>query len=209
MTARLSTPLVSDALDGLGYRNQALGWDIAAMTSPGPICGPAFPVRLERAQRVPDVPYVGLIAALDVVHPGSVFVFPTFRATDVAVWGELLSTVCIERGAIGALTDGLVRDTPAVRKLGFPVWARGTLPADINGRFEVVAHDVAADIDGVHIEPGDLIVADEDGVVVVPVDIAEDVAQCVADKAVGESHFRRSVRDGMSASAAYAKWGVL
>jgi regulator of RNase E activity RraA len=115
----------------------------------------------------------------------------------------------MERGAVGTLTDGLVRDTPRVRALGFPVWARGSLPSDINGRFEVVAHGVPAEIDGVHISPGDLIVADEDGVVVVPPRVAGHVSQFVTAKAVGESQFRASIHSGMSATAAYAKWRVL
>jgi regulator of RNase E activity RraA len=171
--------------------------------------GHAFPVAVELASAVPEVPYVGLLAALDAVSEGQVFVFPVDRGTEIAVWGELLSTACAMRGARGVLSDGMVRDVSMIREMGFPVFARGTLPVDINGRYEVVAHNVPARIDGVHIMPGDLIVADIDGCVVVPLDLLSKVTELVAEKTQGESQFRQAVAEGMSPSEAFAKFGVL
>jgi 4-hydroxy-4-methyl-2-oxoglutarate aldolase len=43
----------------------------------------------------------------------------------IAPWGELLSTAARARGAAGCLTDGLVRDTRAIRKMVFPVFHGG------------------------------------------------------------------------------------
>ena len=64
-------------------------------------------------------------------------------------------------------------------------------------------------IDGVTIKPGDLIVADLDGVVVVPKDVIEEVVRRVEEKDAGENQFRKAVKEGMSPSAAFAKFGVL
>ena len=59
------------------------------------------------------------------------------------------------------------------------------------------------------INPGDLIVADLDGVVVVPKDVIEEVVRRVEEKDAGENQFRKAVKEGMSPSAAFAKYGVL
>jgi regulator of RNase E activity RraA len=93
--------------------------------------------------------------------------------------------------------------------MGFKIFGTGSLPVDINGRYEVVAHNVPGVIDGVSIKPGDLIVGDVDGVTVVPTEAIEEVTKRVIDKSSGESNFRKAVKEGMSPSAAFEKYGVL
>jgi regulator of RNase E activity RraA len=109
----------------------------------------------------------------------------------------------------GALTDGPVRDTTRMQALGFKVFGVQTSPLDINSRYEVVEHNVAAEIDGVIINPGDLIVGDIDGVVIVPKDAIDEVIARVEEKNSGENLFRKAVKDGMAPSEAFAKYGVL
>lgn len=204
-----TSALVSDALDALGRRNQVLGYDLVPLSGGPVLVGRAFPVRLQQVQQPPEVPYVGLLAALDAVGPDEVFVVPTGRATNVGFWGELLSTSCQARGVAGALTDGPVRDVARVHDMHFSVFGRGTMPADINGRYEVVDHGVPAHIDGVLIQPGDLVVGDVDGVVIVPEGLVDQVSAIVEEKTRGESAFRAAVRAGMAPSAAFAEYGVL
>ena len=208
----LSTALVSDALDALGHRNQCLGSRIEPICpapAGGVVVGRAFPLTVERVERVPEAAYVGLLAALDVVATGDLVVVPTEGATDVAVWGEILSTACRVRGARGALTDGVVRDVQQIRELGFPVFAQGTMPNDINGRLEVVGHEAAVDIDGVTIAPGDLVVADVDGIVIAPARLISEVVTAVREKTAGESHVLDEIGAGGLPSEVFAKYGVL
>jgi regulator of RNase E activity RraA len=68
---------------------------------------------------------------------------------------------------------------------------------------------VPAVIDGVAINPGDLIVADVDGVVIVPKAAIDEVIARVEEKNSGENLFRKAVREGMAPSEAFAKYGVL
>ncbi len=175
----------------------------------GVMMGYAFPVKLEVVEAAPEVPYVGLLKALDAVGKDQVYVSPTNRHGHGSLWGELLSTACAFKGVAGTLTDGPVRDVARTRALGFKVFGVNTSPLDINSRYEVVAHDVPGVIDGVIINPGDLIVADLDGVVVVPKDVIEEVVRRVEEKDAGENQFRKAVKEGMSPSAAFAKYGVL
>ncbi|CAB5037573.1 MAG: hypothetical protein F2921_03350 [Actinobacteria bacterium] len=201
--------LTSDVLDHLGYRNQVLKSDVSMISGDGVMMGYAFPVRLEVVDTYPEVPYVGLLAALDAIQKDQVYVTPSGRMKRAALWGELLSTACAFKGVAGALTDGPVRDVNRMRAMGFKVFGVETDPTDINSRYEVVEHNVQAVIDGVTINPGDLIVGDVDGVAVIPQHMIDIVVAKVEEKNSGESDFRKAVREGMAPSAAFAKFGVL
>jgi regulator of RNase E activity RraA len=205
--------LASDCLDHMDIRNQVLKSDIEMISGEGVMLGYAFPVRVEAVFAAPDVPYVGLLKALDAVGKDQVYVTPSNRNNGgnhpAAFWGELLSTACKHKGVAGALTDGPVRDTTRMQSLGFKVFGVQTSPLDINSRYEVVEHNVPAKIDGVVINPGDLIVGDVDGVVIVPKNAIAEVIARVEEKNSGENLFRNAVRDGMPPSQAFAKYGVL
>ena len=159
--ARLSTiftaALASDCLDHMDLRNQVLKSDIEMISGDGVMMGYAFPVAVEAVFAAPDVPYVGLLKALDAVGRDQVYVTPSNRNNGgdhpAAFWGELLSTACKHKGVAGALTDGPVRDTVRMRALGFKVFGVDTSPLDINSRYEVVAHNVPCEIDDVTINP--------------------------------------------------------
>jgi regulator of RNase E activity RraA len=202
------TSLLSDALDRAGRRRQCLAPDVVTLSG-SRLSGRAFPFLIERVDGPAEMPYRGLLRALDAVPSGSVVVIPGGRAADAALFGELMATACLARGAVGAVCEGFVRDLAEVRALGFTLFACGTVPYDMDGRLEVVGHGRAVEVDGVTIEPGALIVADEDGVVVVPPDVEADVLAAVADKAARESGFRAAVAAGLSPSEAYDRFGVL
>ena len=209
----ITAALASDCLDHMNLRNQVLKSDIEMISGEGVMLGYAFPVRVEAVFAAPDVPYVGLLKALDAVGKDQVYITPSNRNNGgnhpAAFWGELLSTACKHKGVAGALTDGPVRDTTRMQSLGFKVFGVQTSPLDINSRYEVVEHNVPAEIDGVVINPGDLIVGDVDGVVIVPKNAIAEVIVRVEEKNSGENLFRNAVRDGMPPSQAFAKYGVL
>ena len=204
-----TSALASDCLDAMGYGRQVLNEDIHMLSGEGVMLGYAFPVQIEIVESFPEVPYVGLLKALDAIGKDQVYVTPTGRAGKASLWGELLSTACNFKGVAGSLADGPSRDLTRCRAMGLKIFGTGSLPVDINGRYEVVAHNVPGVIDGVSIKPGDLIVGDVDGVTVVPTEAIEEVTKRVIDKSSGESNFRKAVKEGMSPSAAFEKYGVL
>lgn len=208
IAAGVTSALVSDALDALGHTRQTLGPEVRARQT-GVVVGRAFPVAVAMVDAPPPVPYTGLLRALDDLQAGGVYVISTGGERHTALWGELLSTIALSCGAVAAVCDGYVRDTAKVRALGFPVFARGTVPSDINGRYEVVAHSVAVRINDVEVSPGDVIVGDDDGVVVVPVAFASEVLVAAREKALAENGFRNAVRTGVKPSDAYEQFGVL
>jgi regulator of RNase E activity RraA len=85
----------------------------------------------------------------------------------------------------------------------------GTIPYDSKGRHEVISHGEPCEIDGVRISRGDLLVGDSDGVVVVPERLIDEVLEAALLKWGSEREFRAAVADGMLATEAFRKFGVL
>jgi regulator of RNase E activity RraA len=113
------------------------------------------------------------------------------------------------RGAVGCVTDGLVRDVRQIRSAGFPVFHGGIGPLDSRGRGKMMALDVPIACGGAPVCPGDLVFGDADGVVVIPHDIAEEVIPAALKKVDGEDHTRRELLAGALLRDVYEKYGVL
>jgi regulator of RNase E activity RraA len=102
-----------------------------------------------------------------------------------------------------------VRDIEQMESIGFPVFARGSAVYDAMNRQKVVGLDVPVDIDGVGFCPGDLVFADRDGVVVVPREVEDEVIGRAWTKVHAENRVRDEIRNGMPATEAWHKYGVL
>ena len=113
---RLYTAVLSDVLDELGYRNQALPAHIRPLDESLNMAGFARTGIYREVYRVvPDEnPYELEIALVDDLKRDDVAVLGCGGSTRIAPWGELLTTASRARGAAGCLTDGFVRDTRLV-----------------------------------------------------------------------------------------------
>ena len=103
----------------------------------------------------------------------------------------------------------MVRDVAKMKQLPFPVFALGTNVYDSANRQRVIDLDVPVEIDGVRFCPGDLVIADIDGVVVIPQEIEAETIAAAWDKVHAENITRDAIRQGMKATAAWEKYGVL
>ncbi len=205
----LYTAVVSDALDDMGHRGQAMAEHLRPVGSDVRFVGWARTIACVDTYHVGPDPYGTEIAAIDSILPGEVVVVATGGSRRNAPWGELLSTAAIARGAHGAVVDGLVRDVRRIQEMGFPVFAAGIKPVDSRGRGEVIAWNVPVECGGVLVSPGDLVLADLDGIVVVPAKIVADVVQLATDKVSRENHSREELRNGAYLRTVYEKYGVL
>jgi len=208
---RLYTAVLSDVLDELGYRQQAFPPSIRPLDDALVLAGFARTgVYREVYRVVPDQnPYELEMALIDDLKPDQVAVFGCGGSTRIAPWGELLSTAARARGAAGCVTDGMVRDIRAIRKMKFPVFHGGIAPLDSKGRGMVAEIDVPIECAGVSIEPGDLIVGDADGVVVVPRAVEDEALTHAFAKVTGEDHTRDELAAGASLKEVFAKYRVL
>lgn len=87
---------------------------------------------------------------------------------DKAYFGELNAHLAIRAGAIGAILSGVTRDSEEVARLDYPVFAHGYSCSDVKGCATIAGHQVPIEIQGIKINPGDLIFADLCGVVCIP-----------------------------------------
>ena len=205
----LYSAVVSDALDELGIRHQAMREYLRPMLPDAVYAGWARTILCRDVYQISDKPYDLEIEALDSILPDEVVVVGTGSSVRNAPWGELLSTAALTRGARGAVIDGLIRDVKKIIALGFPVHATGIKPVDSQGRGEVAEYNVPVECGGVLVYPGDLVVADYDGVVVVPSAAVDQTIKLASDKVTRENHSRNDLKNGAYLRDVFQKYGVL
>ena len=205
----LYTAVVSDALDDLGFRDQAMAEHLRPVGTTVKFAGWARTIACMDTYHVDEDPYGLEIAAIDSILPGEVIVVSTGESRRNAPWGELLSTAAIARGARGAVVDGLVRDVRRIQELEFPVFAAGIKPVDSRGRGRVVAYNVPVRCGGVLVTPGDLVFGDLDGIVTIAAAMVEQVVRLATDKVSRENHSRDELQKGAYLRSVYDKYGVL
>ncbi len=154
-------------------------------------------------------PYELELLAVDGCRSDDVLIAAAGGSERSGIWGELLSTAATNAGCVGAIVDGAVRDIRQMTEMKFPVFARSRNIYDSKDRQRVVDIDVPVEIDGVRFCPGDLVIADVDGVVVVPAEIQNEAIRAAWDKVHAENITRDAIREGMKATDAYKKFGVL
>lgn len=117
-----------------------------------------------------------LWGVLDEIEPGDVLVVQAYGSPRSGVVGEMLAQHLQNRGGVGLVVDGRIRDSQAVREDGLPVWSLGGTPHYASqGELFAWAYHVPIAVGGALVIPGDIIIADDDGAVVVPVAKAEAV----------------------------------
>ncbi|MFP4058544.1 MAG: 3-hexulose-6-phosphate synthase [Candidatus Brocadiia bacterium] len=134
------------------------------------------------------------VQAIDQAQPGQVIVVDA-GGRPPAVWGELATESCVRRKLAGVVVDGAVRDTPCIRDLGFPCFARHVASAagEPKGYGEV---GTAIRIEGIEIRPGDWVVGDDDGLVVLPRGKAAEMTNRAMDCLERENRIRAEIRSG-------------
>jgi regulator of RNase E activity RraA len=120
--------------------------------------------------------------AVESVGPTEVLVMDCRGDAHAASAGEILVTRLLRRGAQGLVTDGALRDSPKIRRTGFPAFAAGASATTNLARHHAVDLQVPIGCAGVPVYPGDLLVGDEEGVVCIPRGIAAEVAEAAAQQ---------------------------
>ena len=210
--AALNAAVLSDVMDGLGLREQAMRPFVRPLDDDLQLIGRArtglyMPVYQLRDD---ENPYAVEIALVDDLKPRDVVVLACNGPTDrIAPWGELLSTAATARGAAGCVTDGLVRDVRQIVAMRFPVFHGGIGPLDTRGRARMVERDTRVECAGVAVRSGDIVFGDVDGVVVIPHEREREVIALAVAKVSGENRTRDALRRGELLNDVYRRFGVL
>lgn len=181
------TPTISNAIDSLGIRPATSGYTRppvhAVTTRFAPVVGYAVTAAIrttepfadadaQKAAMLPLYPAVASVAGPKIVVVQDLDLADGLDSVG-CLWGEVNVTLCQAMGAVGVVTDGLVRDVPDVEALRFHYVARGVGVA--RGNTRVVATLEPVEVAGVVVVTGDVIHADRHGAVLVPADRIDDV----------------------------------
>jgi regulator of RNase E activity RraA len=211
----LYTAVVGDVMDKLGLLHQFLSPKIQPLRDDMFVVGRAMTI-LE-ADVVSDSssnnpvlnrPFGLMLEALDDLKKNEVYVC-TGSSPSYALWGELMATRAQILGAAGAVVDGYSRDTKGILELNFPSFSYGRYAQDQAPRGKVIDFRVPIEMNGVRINPGDIIIGDIDGVCVVPKEFEEEVFRLAIEKARGEKMVQKKIQEGMSTVEAFAKFGIM
>ena len=176
---------VSDCM----LRLTAGGSRIRPMHKSGQLAGPALTVKTRPGDNLM------LHKAIDIAEPGDIVVCDAGGDLTNSLMGELMLAHAVKRGVGGFVINGAIRDAEAFLDVNLPVFAAGVThrgpfkdgPGEIN---------VSVAIDGMVIEPGDLIIGDWDGVLAVPLNEVDIILKKTEEKQDAEIKEMKRIKAG-------------
>lgn len=185
--ASLPVANISDSMS----RMTAGGASLRPMHGGGVLAGPAFTVKTRPGDNLM------LHKAIDIAEPGDVIVVDGGGDLTNSLIGEMMSAHAEHRGIAGMVIYGAIRDYDSIHAGRYPIFAAGVThrgpykdgPGEIN---------VPIAIDGMVIEPGDLIVGDGDGIVCVPFANTVEVLKATTAKHEAETKQLAAIKAGSS-----------
>ena len=190
IVAKFRTLPVANISDSM-WRLTAAGPRLRPMHGGGVLAGPALTVKSRPGDNLM------LHKAIDMAAPGDVIVCDAGGDLTNSLIGEMMVSHAIKRGIAGIVINGSIRDAAAIKAGTLPLFAAGVShrgpykdgPGEIN---------VAIAIDGMVVEPGDLIVGDDDGLVCVPFDQTAAVLAATSAKQAAERKQLAAIAAGTS-----------
>lgn len=175
MFRRVEVASVSDAIEELTGKRMYMTHHMQPIFTTK-FAGFARTVALKKDEGTKDPAALqGMLDAIDAGSTDDVYVMTLEDGDDIAGMGGLMGTAMAARGYAGAVIDGGVRDVAYLRKIGFPVYAKGIVPSTSVHHYRFVGSQIPVVCNGVSVNPGDIVVADSDGVVIVPRSQAQPV----------------------------------
>ena len=204
----VSTASLTSELLKLGFRNTFMA-GIRPLRPDRRMVGYAFTLRYIPAREDLDfqVEYDNWTnpqrVAVETVGPDQVLVIDARGQLGAASLGHILATRLMVRGAAGLVTDGALRDSPAIATLDFPSYAAGAHATTSSVLHHPADFGLPIGCGGVLVEPGDVLVGDAEGVVVIPAQVAGDVAVRTWERDQLESWLQHRVAGGASIRGTY------
>ena len=139
---------------------------------------------------------LALFGAMATAQAGDILVAATDAFTATSVTGDLLLGMAKNRGILGLVTDGLVRDLVGVLGVGLPVYCAGITPnSPARNGPGTVGHGVT--MGGATIASGDIVIGDDDGIVIIPLAQADSVLARLKDVRAAEAALEAKVKAGL------------
>jgi RraA family protein len=183
--AAMVTPHLSDNMNRLVAGGAAL----RPMHRGGKLCGPAFTVKVAPGDNLM------VHKAIDIAEAGDVIVVDAGGELSNAIIGDIMSSIAEKRGVAGMVIYGAIRDSDEIAARNFPVYACGVTHRGPykNGPGEI---NTPVALDGMVVNPGDIIVGDADGIVAVPQAHAEEVLALARAQLAKETEMLKATATG-------------
>lgn len=173
------TTQIADCGAGVDVVGPGIGW----VAGDPELCGTAVTLWTKPG----DILFI--LKSPDVIRPGDVLVIDGGGRLDAAVIGDIVGAAIQERGAVGLVVDGAVRDVDGLDEVGLPTFARGTHPATGSNQGPG-ALGVTIQCGGVVVRPGDVVRGDRSGLVVVAREHLAEVVRLTEAVATKEAAWR-------------------
>jgi 4-hydroxy-4-methyl-2-oxoglutarate aldolase len=210
ISAALYAGALSDILDEMGYRSQAVHPDlqIRPLNLQAVAMGRALTLLNARDTREED-PYELAIRAMDGMKPGQLLVASGKGPLETGIFGELSATRVSRAGGRGAVINGYSRDARKILEMGFPLFCRGISPIDTTGRVRVVDFNCRVDFGDQNVSPGQILFADLDGIILIPIEAESEVMDKALERALIETKVRMELRGGATMEEVWKRYHVL
>lgn len=216
MRQELYSAVIGDILDKMHYLHQFLPARVQPIREHMVVAGRAMTVlEADAFEELSDghnpimkKNFGLMLEALDDLKENEVYIC-TGSSPSYALVGELMCTRMQILGAAGAVVNGYHRDTRGIIDLDFPCFSYGRYAQDQGPRGKVIDYRVPIEIEGVRVNPGDIVFGDLDGVVVIPREIEREVIERSYEKATGEKMVAEAIRGGMGAKESFERHGIM
>lgn len=207
----VDTSNVADVLDSMNLLQQGLAADFGPYPETCKrMAGWAYTIRGQMTP-YPQGGDADKMAACQGLSPGEISVW-SGNGEGICYFGELIALGMKEKGCVGALLDGGIRDVRWIGEHEFPVFARYRTSVQSIGRWKVTAHQIPVYMRGhdggnVIVRPGDFILCDDDGAIVIPMEHVESVLVESERLTEIEKNIRIEIANGLSLGDALKKYG--
>lgn len=197
--ARVSTASISSQLQARGYVNCFMN-KLRPLLENQRMIGIArtlryLPVRPDLSQwHIRDVQR----ETVEKIEPGEILVIDARNEPDAGTVGDIYVLRVKMLGGEGVITDGALRDTPAIKKLGVPVYHQSSNASTLGRRHAAVDSQIPIACGGASIVPGDVIVGDNEGAIVVPAAMVEEIADAALEMELEEEFAISRIAKGAS-----------
>ncbi|MBV8408716.1 MAG: ribonuclease activity regulator RraA [Alphaproteobacteria bacterium] len=209
----VSTATVATALFKRGLRIQMIQ-DVHPLGADQPtMVGEAFTLRYMPARE--DLNRLDVLRdrghpqrkAIEDCPPGHVLVMDSRKDARAASAGGILVTRLMKRGVAGIVTDGGLRDSADIARLGFPAYhQRPSAPTNLT-LHQAIDINVPIGCGDAPVFPGDVILGDADGVLVIPAALAEEIAEEAFEQTAFEDFVAEQVSAGHGIYGLYPPTG--
>lgn len=205
---KISSAIISDVLDEMGYKNQVLPKKLKPNFEEAKIFGKVRIIKLKKRKKNEDEfdIHKGLFFMEKMNNGEILFVSNGFE--DCAFFGELMSTFAKKRKIEGAIIQGCTRDKEETIKMKYPVFSMDNTAKDIKKRGIVEKTDLnSIEIEKIKIKRGDYIFGDLDGIVCIPKEIKKEVINKSLKVSKKEKSIKKLIEKGCDAKKIFNKEG--